>query len=98
MGSAILSSSTRRAHTLRGAVMPEGRSDLDRGERGESEWEGRPGGMLVQRRAWRGDVEVITVRVATGYSWHEVSIGATCTFGEYFRLCKADLNFIRECI
>jgi hypothetical protein len=38
--------------------------------------------MLVQKRDGRGDVEVITVRVATGFSWHDVSIGATCTFGE----------------
>ncbi|KAM0873178.1 hypothetical protein ACQ4PT_038220 [Festuca glaucescens] len=53
------------------------------GGSGEIEWEVRPGGMLVQRRDGRGDVEVITVRVATGFSsWHEVSIGATCTFGE----------------
>ncbi|KAM0899907.1 hypothetical protein ACQ4PT_020981 [Festuca glaucescens] len=53
------------------------------GGSGEIEWEVRPGGMLVQRRDCRGDVEVITVRVATGFSsWHEVSIGATCTFGE----------------
>ncbi|KAF7002062.1 hypothetical protein CFC21_017603 [Triticum aestivum] len=52
------------------------------GGSGEIEWEVRPGGMLVQRRDGRGDVEIITVRVATGYSWHEVSVGATCTFGE----------------
>ncbi|OEL37840.1 hypothetical protein BAE44_0001141 [Dichanthelium oligosanthes] len=51
-------------------------------DRGEIEWEVRPGGMLVQKRDGRGDVEVITVRVATGFSWHDVSIGATCTFGE----------------
>ncbi|CAN6276074.1 unnamed protein product [Urochloa humidicola] len=50
--------------------------------RGEIEWEVRPGGMLVQKRDGRGDVEVITIRVATGFSWHDVSIGATCTFGE----------------
>ena len=51
--------------------------------RGEIGWEVRPGGMLVQKRDGRGDVEVITtVRVATGFSWHDVSIGATCTFGE----------------
>ncbi|CAL5031375.1 unnamed protein product [Urochloa decumbens] len=50
--------------------------------RGEIEWEVRPGGMLVQKRDERGDVEVITVRVATGVSWHDVSVGATCTFGE----------------
>jgi len=56
------------------------------GSRGEIEWEVRPGGMLVQKRDGRGDVEVITVRVATGFSWHDVSIGATCTFGEQFSL------------
>uniref|UniRef100_A0A0D9W6C2 Ubiquitin-like domain-containing protein n=1 Tax=Leersia perrieri TaxID=77586 RepID=A0A0D9W6C2_9ORYZ len=53
------------------------------GGSGEIEWEVRPGGMLVQKREGRGGVEVITVRVATtGFSWHDVSIGATCTFGE----------------
>ncbi|RCV34204.1 hypothetical protein SEVIR_7G150600v4 [Setaria viridis] len=52
------------------------------GGRGEIEWEVRPGGMLVQKRDGRGDVEIITVRIATGFSWHDVSIGATCTFGE----------------
>ncbi|EES11012.1 BAG family molecular chaperone regulator 3 [Sorghum bicolor] len=49
---------------------------------GEIEWEVRPGGMLVQKRDCRADVEVITVRVATGFSWHDVSVVATCTFGE----------------
>ncbi|KAK3142261.1 hypothetical protein QOZ80_4BG0344310 [Eleusine coracana subsp. coracana] len=57
-------------------------SDGDTASRGEIEWEVRPGGMLVQKRDGRGEVEVITVRVATGFSWHDVSIGATCTFGE----------------
>ncbi|KAF8715122.1 hypothetical protein HU200_027676 [Digitaria exilis] len=52
------------------------------GGRGEIKWEVRPGGMLVQKRDGRADAEVITVRVATGFSWHDVSIGATCTFGE----------------
>ncbi|KAF8703500.1 hypothetical protein HU200_032308 [Digitaria exilis] len=52
------------------------------GDRGEIEWEVRPGGMLVQKRDGRGDVEVITIRVATGFSWRDISIGATCTFGE----------------
>ncbi|TKW05046.1 hypothetical protein SEVIR_7G150700v4 [Setaria viridis] len=56
--------------------------DVGGGGRGEIEWEVRPGGMLVQKRDGRGDAEVITVRVATGFSWHDVSIGATCTFGE----------------
>ncbi|CAO2042741.1 unnamed protein product [Urochloa humidicola] len=56
--------------------------DVSSGGRGEIEWEVRPGGMLVQKRDGRGNVEVITVRVATGFSWHDVSIEATCTFGE----------------
>ncbi|GJM85443.1 hypothetical protein PR202_ga01889 [Eleusine coracana subsp. coracana] len=50
--------------------------------RGEIEWELRPGGMLVQKREGRGGEEVIVVRVATGFSWHDVSIRATSTFGE----------------
>jgi len=49
----------------------------------EIEWEVRPGGMLVQKRDGKGGEEVIVVRVSTGYSWHDVSIGATSTFGEY---------------
>ncbi|WVZ74746.1 hypothetical protein U9M48_022892 [Paspalum notatum var. saurae] len=50
---------------------------------GEIEWEVRPGGMLVQKRDGRGGEEAITVRVSTGFScWHDVSIGATSTFGE----------------
>ncbi|KAL6634053.1 hypothetical protein ACP70R_026724 [Stipagrostis hirtigluma subsp. patula] len=52
------------------------------GGSGEIEWELRPGGMLVQKREGRGGEEVIVVRVSTGFSWHDVSIGATSTFGE----------------
>jgi hypothetical protein len=48
----------------------------------EIDWEVRPGGMLVQKReSGKGVGEVITVRVSTGLSWHDVSIGATSTFG-----------------
>ncbi|KAJ4814420.1 BAG family molecular chaperone regulator 2 [Rhynchospora pubera] len=50
---------------------------------GEIEWEVRPGGMLVQKReSGKGVGEVITVRVSTGSAWHDISIGATSTFGE----------------
>lgn len=49
---------------------------------GEIEWEVRPGGMLVQKRDGGRGEEVIMVRVSTGFSWHDVSIGATRTFGE----------------
>uniref|UniRef100_A0A8R7UTL4 Uncharacterized protein n=1 Tax=Triticum urartu TaxID=4572 RepID=A0A8R7UTL4_TRIUA len=49
---------------------------------GEIEWEVRPGGMLVQKRDGGRAEEVIMVRVSTGFSWHDVSIGATRTFGE----------------
>ncbi|KAL6650921.1 hypothetical protein ACP70R_009846 [Stipagrostis hirtigluma subsp. patula] len=71
-----------RRSSSKGSSGGGGSSDGDAGVRGEIEWEVRPGGMLVQKREGRGDVEVITVRVATGFSWHDVSIGATCTFGE----------------
>ncbi|CAL9762371.1 unnamed protein product [Musa acuminata subsp. burmannicoides] len=50
---------------------------------GDIQWELRPGGMLVQKReCGEGADEVITVRISTGSSWHEISIGATATFGE----------------
>lgn len=49
----------------------------------EIEWEVRPGGMLVQKRDGRGGRETVDVRVSTGFSWHDVSIGATSTFGEH---------------
>ncbi|KAL6899660.1 hypothetical protein ACP4OV_006318 [Aristida adscensionis] len=52
------------------------------GGSGEIEWELRPGGMLVQKREGRASEEVIVVRVSTGFSWHDVSIVATSTFGE----------------
>ncbi|XP_073007653.1 BAG family molecular chaperone regulator 2-like [Typha latifolia] len=47
------------------------------------EWELRPGGMLVQKReGGKGGGEVIIVRVSTGSNWHDISIGASSTFGE----------------
>lgn len=54
------------------------------GRGGNIEWELRPGGMLVQKReGGKNDGEgVITVRVSTGSHWHDISIGATSTFGE----------------
>ncbi|XP_006652427.1 BAG family molecular chaperone regulator 1-like [Oryza brachyantha] len=76
-----------RRSSSKGSTDSSSSSDGDVGGRGagagaEIEWEVRPGGMLVQKRDGRGGVEVIAVRVATGFSWHDVSIGATCTFGE----------------
>jgi hypothetical protein len=53
------------------------------GGAGQIEWEVRPGGMLVQKRGGKGGEEVVVVRVSTGFSWHDVSIGATSTFGEH---------------
>ncbi|XP_078167344.1 BAG family molecular chaperone regulator 2-like [Carex rostrata] len=51
-------------------------------DRYETEWEVRPGGMLVQKRV-EGREEG---RVSTGHQhqhqWHDISIGATSTFGE----------------
>ncbi|CAL4968426.1 unnamed protein product [Urochloa decumbens] len=59
-----------------------GAAGVGAGGAGEIEWEVRPGGMLVQKRDGKGGEEVIVVRVSTGFSWHDVSIGATSTFGE----------------
>ena len=50
-------------------------------DRYETEWEVRPGGMLVQKRVEGREEGTITVRVSTGHQWHDISIGATSTFG-----------------
>ncbi|XP_074574812.1 BAG family molecular chaperone regulator 2-like [Curcuma longa] len=50
---------------------------------GDIQWEVRPGGMLVQKReCGEGGVEMVTVRISTGSNLHDISIGATATFGE----------------
>ncbi|KAJ4748578.1 hypothetical protein LUZ62_082983 [Rhynchospora pubera] len=51
-------------------------------DRYETDWEVRPGGMLVQKRVEGREEETILVRVSTGNQWHDISIGATSTFGE----------------
>jgi len=77
----------RRSSSKSSTASSSSSSSSDGGDagtgRGELEWEVRPGGMLVQKRDGKGGEEVIVVRVSTGYSWHDVSIGATSTFGEY---------------
>lgn len=50
-------------------------------DRYETEWEVRPGGMLVQKRVEGREEGTITVRVSTGHQCHDISIGATSTFG-----------------
>lgn len=56
--------------------------------RREIEWELRPGGMLVQKREQAAGAPagcrdgLIIVRVVAGFRWHDVSVGATSTFGE----------------
>uniref|UniRef100_A0A5B6Z217 Putative BAG family molecular chaperone regulator 2-like n=1 Tax=Davidia involucrata TaxID=16924 RepID=A0A5B6Z217_DAVIN len=54
------------------------------GSVGEIKWELRPGGMLVQKRESEESVGegMITVRVSTVPQWHDITIGATSTFGE----------------
>ncbi|KAL8136576.1 hypothetical protein V2J09_002577 [Rumex salicifolius] len=49
---------------------------------GEIRWELRPGGMLVQRRECVKGEGFIGIKVSTVSRCHEVSIGATSTFGE----------------
>jgi len=78
-----------RRSSSKGSTTSSSDGDAGSVRGGEIEWEVRPGGMLVQKRDGRADVEVITVRVATGFSWHDVSVVATCTFGEYS--CSASL-------
>lgn len=54
---------------------------------GESEWERRPGGMLVQKRNPDSDQNrvpppTIRVRVKYGSVYHEINISSQATFGK----------------
>ncbi|XWS67424.1 hypothetical protein CRYUN_Cryun04dG0005400 [Craigia yunnanensis] len=50
----------------------------------ETEWEMRPGGMLVQKRTQNADVSApdIRLRVAYGAVRYEISVNSQATFGE----------------
>jgi hypothetical protein len=52
-------------------------------DRYETDWEVRPGGMLVQKRVEGREEGTITVRVSTGHQWYNISINATSTFGKF---------------
>jgi hypothetical protein len=51
----------------------------------ETEWEMRPGGMLVQKRSENKDVVSVPnvrLRVANGALRHEISVNSQATFGK----------------
>ncbi|KAL1550776.1 BAG family molecular chaperone regulator 3-like [Salvia divinorum] len=61
--------------------------DFNGGRGAEKEWEMRPGGMLVQKRADGGEESrvpppTIRVRVKYGSLYHEIRISSQSTFGE----------------
>lgn len=66
------------------------------GETG-SEWELRPGGMLVQKRNPDSDRNsipppTIRVRVKYGSKYHEISISSQATFGNSYNLPPTQLR------
>ncbi|XP_062161502.1 BAG family molecular chaperone regulator 3-like [Alnus glutinosa] len=59
----------------------------------ETEWEMRPGGMLVQKRSESKDIvsaPTIRLRVAYGALRHEISVNSQATFGEVKKLLTAE--------
>ncbi|XP_030468579.2 BAG family molecular chaperone regulator 2-like [Syzygium oleosum] len=58
----------------------------------EVEWEMRPGGMLVQKRAGTPDLPApnVRVRVAHGAIRHEIAVNPQATFGELKKLLAAE--------
>ncbi|KAF8030742.1 hypothetical protein BT93_D0049 [Corymbia citriodora subsp. variegata] len=56
------------------------------------EWEMRPGGMLVQKRAGNPDLPApnVRVRVAYGAIRYEISVNSQATFGELKKLLAAE--------
>ncbi|CAL0315989.1 unnamed protein product [Lupinus luteus] len=62
-------------------------SPINGNEQRGTEWEMRPGGMLVQRRTGHSDLNpvqtpTIRVRVKYGSTYHELNISSQATFGE----------------
>ena len=49
----------------------------------EIKWELRPGGMLVQKRQESIGDDLISIRVSTFANFHDLSIEATSTFGQF---------------
>lgn len=73
-----------------GMTVRTGNSRSSDGEAG-SEWEVRPGGMLVQKRTSESDQisvppPIIRVRVKHGSIYHQVNISSQATFGELKKL------------
>ncbi|KAE7996128.1 hypothetical protein FH972_000876 [Carpinus fangiana] len=58
----------------------------------QTEWEMRPGGMLVQKRSENKDVPApnVRLRVAYGALRHEISVNSQATFGEVKKLLTAE--------
>ncbi|XAR71744.1 hypothetical protein NMG60_11018149 [Bertholletia excelsa] len=65
----------------------------------ESEWELRPGGMLVQKRSDSDHGHpppTIRVRVKYGSTYHEVNISSQATFGELKKMLSAPTGLHHE--
>lgn len=68
---------------------------------GESEWELRPGGMLVQKRNPDSDQNrvpppTIRVRVKYGSVYHEINISSQATFGELKKMLSGPTGLHHE--
>ncbi|KAM7491657.1 hypothetical protein LguiA_034578 [Lonicera macranthoides] len=71
------------------------------GAGGESEWERRPGGMLVQKRNPDSDQNrvpppTIRVRVKYGSVYHEINISSQATFGELKKMLSGPTGLHHE--
>ncbi|XXG74719.1 hypothetical protein AAC387_Pa07g3369 [Persea americana] len=77
---------------MRRSRFSSGESESSAASDEKIEWEMRPGGMLVQKRASKSDIPVpdLRLRVAYGTFRYEISIKSQATFGELKKLLTAE--------
>lgn len=74
----------KELNTYGGTKTKETTSLGEEEEEEETEWEMRPGGMLVQKRSTKPDAPVrnLRLRIAYGALRYEISVSSTATFGK----------------
>lgn len=87
---------------MRRSRFSSGESESSAASDEKIEWEMRPGGMLVQKRAAKSDIPVpdLRLRVAYGTFRYEISIKSQATFGNLsflllLRVCNGFFFFSR---
>lgn len=81
----------KRKSNVYGRMKSESSTTMTKEEE-ETEWEMRPGGMLVQKRSENIDnlAPILSLRIAYGAVRYEISVNSQATFGELKKLLTAE--------